>query len=115
MIDQTHSQNQRQSYRSEVSQKGKKEFTLLKMQEYGFWPKNLPTPYEKQKAETKEDYEKRKALLKEYDKLSNDLANLYGEKEAINLKLQELKRNILPPGIMKKSAKTLPKLLWQSQ
>lgn len=92
MIDQTHSQNQRQSYRSEVSQKGKKEFTLLKMQEYGFWPKNLPTPYEKQKAETKEDYEKRKALLKEYDKLSNDLANLYGEKEAINLKLQELKK-----------------------
>ena len=48
---------------------GKKEFTLLKMQEYGFWPKNLPTPYEKQENETKEEYAQRKNLIKEYEKI----------------------------------------------
>ena len=32
-------------YRKQVNEMGKKEFTFLKMQEYGFWPSNLPTPY----------------------------------------------------------------------
>ena len=31
--------NKKQDYREVVKQMGKKEFTLLKMQEYGFWPK----------------------------------------------------------------------------
>ena len=48
---------------------GKKEFTLMKMQEYGFWPKDLPTPYEKQRSETPEDYENRQNLMKKYQKM----------------------------------------------
>ena len=43
-------------YRAIIDKMGKKEFTLIKMQEYGFWPKNVPTPYEKQASETPEDY-----------------------------------------------------------
>ena len=39
-------------YRNLVNNMGKKEFTFLKMQEYGFWPSNLPTPYERQQNET---------------------------------------------------------------
>ena len=45
----------RSEYRKLVSEKGKKEFTFLKMQEYGFWPSHLPTPYERQQNETEED------------------------------------------------------------
>ena len=40
-------------YRTLVQNMGKKEFTFLKMQEYGFWPSNLPTPYERQQNETR--------------------------------------------------------------
>ena len=51
--------NKRGDYRKQVNEMGKKEFTLLKMQEYGSWPKNVPTPYERQENETKEEYEER--------------------------------------------------------
>ena len=84
--------NKRQDYREKVNQIGKKEFTLLKMQEYGFWPKNLPTPYEKQENETKEEYTQRKNLIKEYEKIINEISDLYGEKDKINEKLRELKK-----------------------
>lgn len=80
-------------YREMVNLMGKKEFTLLKMQEYGFWPKNLPTPYERQKSETPEQYEERKALLKEYEKIINEINKLYEEKDEINKKLRELKKS----------------------
>ena len=86
------SQNQRQIYRNQVATQGKKEFTLQKILEYGFWPKHLPTPYERQSNETKEDYEKRKALLKEYEKLSSNLSKLYEEKDEINEKLKSLEK-----------------------
>lgn len=62
------------------------------MQEYGFWPENLPTPYEKQKDETLEQFNKRQSLQQEYDKIGNDIAELYNEKEEINIKLLELKK-----------------------
>ena len=84
--------NKRQDYREKVNQIGKKEFTLLKMQEYGFWPKNLPTPYEKQENETKEEYAQRKNLIKEYEKIINEISDLYGEKDKINEKLREFKK-----------------------
>ena len=44
--------NNKKSYREAVTIMGKKEFTLAKMQEYGFWPKDIPTPYERQDNET---------------------------------------------------------------
>ena len=79
-------------YRSMVNQMGKKEFTLLKMQEYGFWPKDLPTPYERQKSESQEDFEKRKSLSKKYQDIINKITNIYNEKTEINNKLLELKK-----------------------
>ena len=81
----------RNSYREAVKTLGKKEFTLLKMQEYGFWPDNLKTPYERQEDETEEDFKKRKKLLEKYQSVIDRIANLYDEKEKINAKLNELR------------------------
>lgn len=92
MENQETSKNKRQDYREIVDQMGKKEFTLLKMQEYGFWPKNLPTPYEKQENETKEEYALRKNLIKDYEKIIKQISDLYEEKDQINQKLRELKK-----------------------
>ena len=79
-------------YRNLVNNMGKKEFTFLKMQEYGFWPSNLPTPYERQQNETEQDFENRKKLLDEFQKLSEKIANVYQEKEKIEKKLSHLKK-----------------------
>lgn len=83
---------EKEDYRKQVNQMGKKEFTLMKMQEYGFWPKDLPTPYERQENESKEDYNKRKKLISELNKLSEDISKLYQEKEEINNKLKEIRK-----------------------
>lgn len=82
----------KQNYREAVSSIGKKEFTLIKMQEYGFWPEDLPTPYEKQSNETPEEYKKRKKLLEEYDKVIKEINDIYKEKDDINNKLKELQK-----------------------
>jgi len=84
--------NTRANYSEIVKQMGKKEFTLLKMQEYGFWPKDLPTPYEMQQNETPDVYEKRQGLLKKYQKLIDQIAKLYEEKDDINKKLSGLRK-----------------------
>lgn len=89
---QENSKNNRQEYRKQVNELGKKEFTLIKMQEYGFWPKNLPTPYEKQESETKEEYLERKNLTKEYEKIIKAITDLYDEKDEINAKLRDLNK-----------------------
>lgn len=91
-MENNNSVNNRQGYRDSVKQMGKKEFTLIKMQEYGFWPENYPTPYERQKNETPEAYAERKALLKEYEKLAQEFSQLYQEKSQINAKLNELRK-----------------------
>ncbi|NFI95381.1 MULTISPECIES: reverse transcriptase family protein [unclassified Clostridium] len=85
-------ENNRKDYREAVNAMGKKEFTLIKMQEYGFWPQNLPTPYERQENETSEQYENRKNLLEKYEKVIDEIANLYEEKDKINSKLIELQK-----------------------
>lgn len=79
-------------YRNLVNNMGKKEFTFLKMQEYGFWPSNLPTPYERQQNETVQDFENRKKLLDEFQKLSEKLSEAYQQKEEIERKLSHLKK-----------------------
>jgi hypothetical protein len=79
-------------YRAMISQMGKKEFTLIKMQEYGFWPKGVPTPFEKQKSESPEEFAQREKLTKEYQDLVNKIAGLYKEKDDINRKLRELRK-----------------------
>lgn len=81
--------NKRADYRKQINEMGKKEFTLLKMQEYGFWPKNVPTSYEREENETKEEYKERKALIEEYNKIIEEIDKLYEEKNQINLKFQD--------------------------
>lgn len=88
-------QNARHSYRTGVRQMGKKEFTLLKMQEYGFWPDNLKTPYEMQSSETEEEFKKRKRLLDKYHQLAERISQLYQEKDEIDRKLYELKKEYI--------------------
>ena len=82
----------RAEYREKVKEMGKKEFTFQKMQEYGFWPSHLPTPYERQQNETEEDFKRRKQLIDEYDKLSEKIAKLYNDKREIDIKLSSLKK-----------------------
>ncbi len=82
----------RSEYRKLVSEMGKKEFTFLKMQEYGFWPEHLPTPYERQQNETKQDFENRKKLLDAFQKLSEQIAGVYKEKREIESKLHSLQK-----------------------
>lgn len=79
-------------YRNLVSNMGKKEFTFLKMQEYGFWPSHLPTPYERQQNESAQDYENRKKLLEEFQTLSEKISNTCREKAEIEKKLSHLKK-----------------------
>ncbi len=79
-------------YRKQVSNMGKKEFTFLKMQEYGFWPSHLPTPYERQQNESAEDFENRKKLLEEFETLSETIANACQEKAEIEKKLSHLNK-----------------------
>ncbi len=92
MMENNNSVNIRQEYRNQASTMGKKEFTLLKMQEYGFWPENLPTPYERQNNETEIDYKKRKMLLLEYEKIAKNISDIYNEKDEINEKLKNLRK-----------------------
>jgi len=82
----------RKEYRAAVRDMGKKEFTLLKMREYGFWPKGLPTPHERQKNEPDGDYQIRRALLTEFEKTASQIAALCEEKEHIEEKLRQLRR-----------------------
>ncbi len=79
-------------YRKQVNEMGKKEFTFLKMQEYGFWPSHLPTPYERQQNESAEDFENRKQLLDAFEKLSEQIAQAYQKKQEIEKKLSSLKK-----------------------
>ena len=79
-------------YRKLVNEMGKKEFTFLKMQEYGFWPSHLPTPYERQQNETEEDFQNRQKLLDEFQKLSAQIADVYKEKQEIEKKLSALQK-----------------------
>ncbi len=79
-------------YRNLVNNMGKKEFTFLKMQEYGFWPSNLPTPYERQQNETEQDFENRKQLLDEFQKLSEKISKAYQERDEIEKALSRLKK-----------------------
>ncbi|MBN1802205.1 MAG: RNA-directed DNA polymerase [Candidatus Lokiarchaeota archaeon] len=85
-------ENTKQDYRTLINQMGKKEFTIMKMQEYGFWPKDLPTPYEKQLNETPEQYSKRKALVEDYKSIIERISKLYKEKQEINDKLRDLRK-----------------------
>ncbi|MDP4182292.1 MAG: reverse transcriptase domain-containing protein, partial [Bacillota bacterium] len=84
--------NSREDYREMVKNIGKKEFTLMKMQEYGFWPEGLPTPFERQLNETYEEYEKRQELTNEYRKIVEEITAIYSQKEDIRKKLRELKK-----------------------
>ena len=79
-------------YRQLVNQLGKKQFTFLKMQEYGFWPKNIPTPYEQQDDESDEDYAKRQKLMKDFDKMITQITQLYNTRRKIKNKLEEIRK-----------------------
>ena len=79
-------------YRNLVQTMGKKEFTFQKMLEYGFWPSNLPTPYERQQNETAQDFENRKKLLDEFQALSQQIADAHQEEQEIIRKLSALKK-----------------------
>ncbi len=75
-----------QEHRLQMERLGRKEYVLSKMIEYGFWPKGLPTPHERQLNETPADYQERTRLLAEFKLLAKqiadagaDISKLHGE------------------------------------
>ncbi|HEY9063240.1 MAG TPA: reverse transcriptase domain-containing protein [Pseudobacteroides sp.] len=92
MTDNSFDRDKSEEYRDNVKIMGKKEFTLHKMIEYGFWPKGLPTPFERQVNETPEQYQERQRLFLEYKKIADEISKLYKEKNEISQKLQELRK-----------------------
>lgn len=83
-------ENNRQDYRQSVNALGKREFTLQKMQEYGFWPENLKTPYERQNDETEQAYEKRKRLQAKLNDIAEKIIDLYKEKSVISQEIRNI-------------------------
>jgi len=77
--------------REEMFQMGRKEYTLMKMQEYGFWPENLPTPYERQENESPEVFEKRNKIIEEQKALATQIAKFYEERSEIDKQLRSLR------------------------
>ena len=97
-----------------VGQLGKKQFTFIKMQEYGFWPKDIPTPYEQQEKESDEEYTKRQKLMKNYDKLITQITELYTDKRKIKKKLMDLKKEHAGTYDIDKIRKAIAKEIWQA-
>jgi len=107
------SETGKQSYRRLVQQLGKKQFTFLKMQEYGFWPKDLPTPYEQQKDESDEAFATRQQKMKKYDILITQITKLYKDKGVIKKKLLELKQKVADTQDIEKIRKEIGKQIWK--
>ncbi len=95
-----------------IQQLGKKQFTFMKMQEYGFWPKNLPTPYNQQENESNEDFTKRQKLMNNLDKLITQITELYTSKRKIKKKLMDLKKEHGGTYDIDKIRKEIAKEMW---
>ena len=106
------SEDSRAHYYSMVNRLGKKQFTLLKMIEYGFWPDDIPTPFEKQKDESDKDFAKREKLMGEYNELISQLTKLYQTKGKISKKLKSLQAEYDSYGDLATVRKELAKKLW---
>ncbi|MHA1498566.1 MAG: reverse transcriptase domain-containing protein [Promethearchaeota archaeon] len=103
----------KENYRKLVQQLGKKQFTFLKMQEYGFWPKDLPTPYEQQEDESDEAFAKRQQKMKNYDILITKITKLYKDRGKISIKLLELKQKVSDTHNIEKVRKEIGKQIWE--
>lgn len=84
--------NKRKDYRDSVNDMGKREFTLEKMIEFGFWPKGLPTPLERGANETAQQYEERVLLNKKLQENGNSLKELEMKKKDLAFKIGSLVR-----------------------
>jgi len=102
-----------QHYRSMIKKVGKKHFTLLKMIEYGFWPKNVPTPYEKQANETEEDQARKKETMQKYEGIINQISKLYKTKSQIDKSLRQIRIDLAGLNDVEKIRKELAKQIWQ--
>lgn len=103
----------RESYHEIINRLGKKQFTFLKMIEYGFWPKNIPTPYERQENESEENYAERKKMMSNFNEIIDQISDLFKTKSKINDKLQELRKEYKGLEDIEKIRKELAKQMMQ--
>jgi len=106
-------ESNKQQYSKMVKKLGKKQFTLLKMLEYGFWPKNVPTPYEKQVNESEEDQARKEETLQKYKGIINQISKLYKTKSQIQEKLRKVRIDLAGINDVERIRKELAKQLWQ--
>ncbi len=64
-----------QEHRLEMERMGRREYVLMKMIEYGFWPQGMPTPLERQRNEAPAEYQERTRLLGEFKQLAKEIAD----------------------------------------
>ncbi len=89
-----------------------KQHFFLKMQDYGFWPKDLPTPYEQQINESDEAFAKRQKKMKKYDTLITKITKLYKDKREIKNKLLELRQKVADTQDIEKIRKEIGKQIY---
>lgn len=87
--------NNYENHRQAVQIYGKEEYTLMKMAQYGFWPKNKPLLHEKQPYESMEDFERRQHLRNQYLEEIRKLTELSEDHETIRSSLRQLEAEYL--------------------
>lgn len=80
----------RENYRSQIRKHGKEYLTLEKMLDYGFWPEDIPIPFEIQKNETPEAFEERQRITKLLMESQEGLSALQKEMTKIDQKISAL-------------------------
>ncbi len=89
-----------QEHRLQMERMGRKEYVLMKMIEYGFWPQGIPTPIERQQNESSEQFQERTRLLTEFQLLAKDIADAGADINKINAEIvrvrQAYKKTYLP-------------------
>lgn len=85
---------------------GRREYVLSKMIEYGFWPRDLPTPLERQLNETPEHFQERTRTVEEHQQIVRQISDLNLDIDRLQQKLMQTreayKKTYIPLGTIKK-------------
>lgn len=103
----------RADHRELVRLYGKKEYTLLKMKDYDFWPAHLPLPTERQPGESESDYAKRSLLAEKESKVLQQLKELSEDQAAVMQELFRVQREYREAQDIEKIRKEINKQIMQ--
>lgn len=102
-----------QEHREWLRRLGKKEYTLLKMLDYGFWPSHLPLPTERQRWESESDYAKRKELAEKEKEATGRLLELSEDHQAVLAEIFRTQQEYRDAGDIEKIKKEINRQIIQ--